>query len=102
MENSQSGSPVAEAVAERRTLIRRGDEKRETPKPMVLQVDSGDENSSGALSFSALWHAFAKRVWVALPLGSLFAAVACAVLAFVTEPRYKSVATLKIVDRQPY
>ena len=97
MENSQSNG----ALVERRALIRRGDEARE-PQPMVLQVDSGDETSSGTLSFNALWHAFIKRVWVALPLGAVLAGIACAALGFVTEPKYKSVATLKIVDKQPY
>src|SRR5690348_7519936 len=90
------------AVAERSLIVRNRDDAREAPTPMVLQVDNGDDDSSGALSLSALWHAFAKRVWVAAPLGFPFAAVACAVLGYITEPRYKSVATLKIVDKQPY
>ncbi|HEY2252086.1 MAG TPA: hypothetical protein VGH74_13530, partial [Planctomycetaceae bacterium] len=98
MENSQSNS----AVAERSLIVRNRDEAREAPTPMVLQVDNGDDDSSGALSLSALWHAFVKRVWLAAPLGALFAAVACAILGSITEPKYKSVATLKIVDKQPY
>ena len=83
-------------------IVRKRDEARETPQPMVLQVDSGDDDSSGALSFAALWHAFCKRVWVAAPLGALLAAAACAGLGYFTEPKFKSVATLKIVDKQPY
>ena len=98
MENTQSSG----ATVERRALIRRGDEKRDLQKPMVLQVDSGDDNTSGSLSLSGLWHAFVKRVWVAAPLGALLAGIACAALAFTTEPKFKSVATLKIVDKQPY
>ena len=90
------------AIAERTMLTRKGDAAREAPTPMVLQVDHGDENSSGALSFNVLWHAFAKRVWVAAPLGALLVGVACAGLGHFTEPKYKSLATLKIVDKQPY
>src|SRR5579863_5276852 len=98
MDNSQSNT----AVAERSLIVRHRDDSRLAPAPMVLQVDNGDDDSSGALSLSALWHAFVKRFWIAAPLGAILAGVACAVLGFITEPKYKSVATLKIVDKQPY
>jgi capsular exopolysaccharide synthesis family protein len=86
---------------ENRALVKTGDLLRETPAPMILQLGGAQEDAAGAFSFSILWQALMQRVRVAAPLGVLLAAAACAILCYVTEPKYKSLATMRIVDKQP-
>ncbi len=89
-------------IIEETAPARSSDDVREAPAPMVLQMNHGDDDSQGSFSFSVFWHALAKRMMVATPIGLTLAAIACAVVASVTEPKYKSRATLQIVDKAPY
>jgi capsular exopolysaccharide synthesis family protein len=95
-------NPEADELStENRALIRRGELVPAAPAQMVLQLSSADEASTGAFSFGLVWQALLQRVGMAAPLGVVLAAGACAALWYFTEPKYKSHATMRILDKQP-
>ena len=93
--DSSEPTPVANS------LIRTGEIVREAPAPMVLQLGNPEE-ARGGFSFGLVWQAFLQRAKLALPLGVVLSAIACVALWYFTEPKYRSHATLRIIDKQPY
>jgi capsular exopolysaccharide synthesis family protein len=83
-------------------LIKPGEIIRAPSSPMVVQLGSGGEGGQGAFSITILWQALLQRLKVAAPLGLVLAAVSCAVLWYVTEPKYRSQATLQIKETRPF
>src|SRR5262245_39157618 len=86
---------------ENRALIKRAKPARKAPAPMVLQLGNGEEASAGAFSFNLMWQALLQRWRLAAPLGAVLAAAACVALAWFTEAKYKSLATMRIIDKAP-
>jgi capsular exopolysaccharide synthesis family protein len=75
---------------------------REPAAPMVLQLGHADARATQAFSFGILRQSLLRRLTLAAPLGIVLAAAACAALWYVTEPKYRSLATLQIIDKQPF
>ena len=48
-----------------------------------------------------MWQALLQRFRLATPLGIVVSAIACLALWYFTEPKYKSQAAMRIVDKQP-
>ena len=91
-----------EQPPEKTALITTGELVREAPPPMVLQLGGSDDQGGGAFSFNIVWQALLQRLRVAFPLGLVLAIVSCAALWYFTENKFRSHATLRITDKQPY
>lgn len=100
--NEEPSRQPPDKLQPRTELIKAGEGPREAQPPMVLQLGSPDEGSSGAFSFSVLWQALLKRLKLAAPIGVVLAAIACAALWYFTEPKFRSLASLKIIEKQPF
>jgi capsular exopolysaccharide synthesis family protein len=87
---------------EKTSLVKTGELAREAPASMVLQLGGADDNGATSFSFNIVWQALLQRLKLALPLGIVTAAVACAALFYFTEEKYRSHAMLRITDKQPY
>jgi capsular exopolysaccharide synthesis family protein len=83
-------------------LIKPGEGLHPVPAPLVVQVGGGEQKATGAFSFGQIWNAFRLRLVLSLPLGILLGAGACAALWKFSEEKFKSSATLKISEKQPY
>lgn len=83
-------------------LIRSGEGSHPAPAPFVVQLGGGEQKAAGAFSFGQIWNALRLRLLLTLPLGILLGAGACAALWKFSEEKFKSSATLKISEKQPY
>jgi hypothetical protein len=52
--------------------------------------------------FVALWRAFMARFKLAAPVGLVLAVIGCVALWYFTEPKYRSQATLRIIEKRPF
>src|SRR5262249_6475428 len=93
---------VSERGPEETSLIKPAEIIRGSNAPMVVQLGGAGDDSSGAFSMTVLWQSLLQRLKVAAPLGAVLSAVSCAVLWYVTEPKFRSQATLKIVESRPF
>lgn len=75
---------------------------RDSSGPMVLQLGGADEKASQKFSPALLWHTVSRRLLVSLPLGIVLSLAACLALSRLTEETYRSISTLRIIDKQPY
>ena len=84
------------------TLIKPAEIVRDASPPMVVQLGNPAEASTGGFSMNVVWQALLQRLKVAAPLGAVLSVIACAVLNYLTEPKYRSQATLEIRESRPH
>src|SRR5262249_17916662 len=72
-----------------------------SPAPMVLKLASPENEAAGAFSFNLLWQALLQRLKLAVPLGGGLWAVVCVAVLDLTEGKYRSHSTVRIIDKQP-
>ncbi|MBI3864318.1 MAG: AAA family ATPase [Planctomycetia bacterium] len=75
---------------------------REPAAPLVLQLGQAGATTAQTFSFNVMWQCLLHRLPVAIPLGLVLAALAGAAVKYFTEEKFRSLATLRIVDKQPY
>ncbi|HTI51721.1 MAG TPA: hypothetical protein VL475_12240 [Planctomycetaceae bacterium] len=97
MPKSSKDDPSSEGA-----LIKPGEGLRPAPAPFVVQLGGGEQKAAGAFSFGQIWYALRLRLVLTLPLGIVLGAIACAALWRFSEEKFKSSATLKIAEKQPY
>jgi succinoglycan biosynthesis transport protein ExoP len=103
MANPELNPPAPEQRApEERMLIKTGEIMPVAPAPMVLKLGNAEGEAQSAFSFNILWQALLQRLKVAAPLGIGLSAIVCVAVWNLTEPKYRSHSTLRIIEKQPF
>lgn len=91
-----SGNDASGATTE---IITRDAAARAAAPPLTLRLGGQEERAAGGISFSVVWHSLMQRLFLGVALGIVLASVACIVLWKLTEPVYRGVATLQILEK---
>ncbi len=95
----------ATAVAHRDSLTLAEPRSRrglEEPRPNVLTLSTGAEDKPSGFSVGRLISAVLHRIWLAIPLGIVLAAIAVGALWYFGEDQFRSFAWLEIRDKPQY